>query len=133
MPPLSASGGVPSPHQGKGLGLEYPEDGAGEGGAGGEALRKRLWLMVARHLIEVGLDSSVSIIGSLGATPAVCHHPSQTTNNPQHTTHTRQVKKIRVPEALSLLEECPLLHIEDLLPHLPDLVRARCCSVTTGG
>lgn len=50
MPPL-ASGGVSSPHQGQRL--EYPEDGAGEGRGGGEALRKRLWLMVARHLIEV--------------------------------------------------------------------------------
>lgn len=42
------------------------------------------------------------------------------------------MKKIHVKEALVLLEECPLLRIEDLLPHLPDLaaiddVRDRIC------
>lgn len=31
------------------------------------------------------------------------------------------MKKIHVKDALVLLEECPLLHIEDLLPYLPDL------------
>lgn len=52
--------------------------------------------------------------------PCTPIHPFQPTHP---TPKTPQVKKIRVPEALSLLEECPLLHIEDLLPHLPDLVR----------
>lgn len=51
-------------------------------------------------------------------------HPSIHPPPPAHNTQPCQVKKIRVPEALSLLEECPLLHIEDLLPHLPDLVRS---------
>lgn len=48
-----------------------------------------------------------------------------------------QVQKVRVPAALALLEECPLVHIEDLLPHLPDLasiddVRDRVCHALVG-
>lgn len=55
MPPLGSSG-VASPHhhQQHGLGYHHAEDGGGGEGGAGEALRKRLWLMVARHLIEVG-------------------------------------------------------------------------------
>ena len=71
-------------------------------------MRKRLWLAIARHVVQVNQTNQYILFNFNINIPLVNHH----------TQSKRDIKT-----AMSFLQECDLLQIEDILPFFPDFTR----------
>lgn len=74
-----------------------------------DEMRKRLWLAIARHVVQVSHKQPIYILFNFNFDIPLTNHRTQS--------------KRDIKTAMSFLQECDLLQIEDILPFFPDFTR----------